>query len=187
MPITTKNKDNIIGSVAKFINTNKRKDKTKEIFNKKYNKDYYRIRKKFREEYNKIDFTKRVIIPQKNKEKVPPKKMRILTEARKNLLRVGECSFQSLMIRTPQSFPIKEGRKRINKSFDCGNRPDNIIFHDYKNFKNKECQKNNNDNEIFGVGRKLRIKLINFESRISPHKFGKKQYHGKIKDSKIFF
>ena len=165
MPITTKNKDNIIGSVAKFINTNKRKDKTKEIFNKKYNKDYYRIRKKFREDYNKIDFTKRVIIP----------------------LRVGECSFQSLMIRTPQSFPIKEGRKRINKSFDCGNRPDNIIFHDYKNFKNKECQKNNNDNEIFGVGRKLRIKLINFESKISPHKFGKKQYHGKIKDSKIFF
>ena len=39
MAITTKNKDNIIGSVAKFINTNKRKDKTKEIFNKKYNKD----------------------------------------------------------------------------------------------------------------------------------------------------
>ena len=184
MAITTKNKDNIKGGIAKFINTNKRKDKTKENLIKKYNKDYYRIRKKFKEEYNKLDFTKRVILPQKNKEKAPQKKMRILTQERKNLLRVGEGSFQSLMIRTPQSFPIKEGRKRKNKSFDCGNRPNSIIFHDYKN---KECQKNNNDNEIFGIGRKLRIKLINFESGISPHKFGKKQYHGKIKDSKIFF
>ena len=183
MSITTKNKDNITRGIAKFINTNKRKDKTKENFIKKYNKDYYRIRKKFKEEYNKIDFTERVILPQKNREKAPPIKMRILTQAGRDLRRVGESSFKSLMIRTPQSFPIKAGRKRINKSFDCGNRPDNIIFHDYKKI---ECQKNNNDNEIFGVGRKLRIKLINFESKISPYKFGKKQYFGKINDSKIF-
>ena len=179
MPITTKNKDNIIGSVAKFINTNKRKDKTKEIFNKKYNKDYYRIRKKFREDYNKIDFTKRVIIPQKNKEKVPPKKMRILTEARKNLLRVGECSFQSLMIRTPQSFPIKEGRKRINKSFDCGNRPDNIIFHDYKNFKN-------NFNRPLRIKGKLRTKLINIESETPQCRLGRKHFFDKIEDNILF-
>jgi hypothetical protein len=183
MPITTKNKDNIKGGIAKFINTNKRKDKTKENFIKKYNKDYYRIRKKFKVEYNKLDFTKRVIIPQKNKEKAPKKKMRILTQERKNLLRIGEGTFQSLMIRTPQSFPIKEGRKRINKSFDCGNRPNSIIYHDHNN----KDKKYNHDTEIFGVGRKLRIKLINLESGISPIKFGKKQYHGKIKDSKIFF
>ena len=85
MAITTKNKDNIKGGIAKFINTNKRKDKTKENLIKKYNKDYYRIRKKFKEEYNKLDFTKRVIIPQKNKEKAPKKKMRILMKLKLNL------------------------------------------------------------------------------------------------------
>ena len=183
MPITTKKRDNITGGIAKFINTNKGKDKSKEIFLKKYNKDYYRIRKKFREEYNKIDFTKRVLLPQKDTEKVPPKKMRILTQAGKNLRRVGEGSYMSLMIRTPQSFPIKAGRKRINKSFDCGNKPDHIIFYDYNN---TECEKNN-DNGLFGVGRKLRTKLINIESEIPPYRFGKKHYFGKIKDSKIFY
>ena len=49
--------------------------------------------------------------------------------------RLGEGSYVSLIARTPVSFPVK-GRKRVNKSFDCGNRPDNIIFHDYKEENN---------------------------------------------------
>ena len=182
MQLKPKKKDNITGGIAKFINTNKRKDKTKEIFNKKYNKDYYKIRKKYKEELNRLDYTKRVILPQKNKEKVPPKKMIILTEAGKNLRRLGEGSYLSLMIRTPQSFPIKEGRKRISQSFDCGNKPDSVIFND---FDTGECQKDNS--RLFGGGKKLRTKFFNIESsKISPYKFGRKHFFGKMTNSKIF-
>ena len=67
-------KDHLSGGIAKFININKRKDYSKELFIKKYKKDYYKIRKKFIDDYNKIDFTKRVILPQKNIEKPLPKK-----------------------------------------------------------------------------------------------------------------
>ena len=107
--------------------------------------------------------------------------MIILTEAGKNLRRLGEGSFLSLMIRTPQSFPIKEGRKRISQSFDCGNKPDRVIFND---FDTTECQKDNS--RLFGAGRKLRTKFFNIESRISPYKLGRKHFFGKINDSKIF-
>jgi len=173
-------KDNLSGGIAKFINVNKRKDYSKELFIKKYKKDYYKIRKKFIDDYNKIDFTKRVILPQKNIEKPPPKKMKIITEAGKNLRRLGEGSYLSLIARTPVSFPVK-GRKRVNKSFDCGNKPDSEIF-----FENKieECMKDNN--RLFGVERKFRTKLINIESEDPPYKFGRKHFYGKIKDSILF-
>ena len=85
----------------------------------------------------------------KKKDKALPKKLRIMTQAGKELRRVGEGSYLSLIARTPVSFPIK-GRKRINKSFDCGNKPDSGIF--YEN-KIEECMKDNN--RLFGVERKL--------------------------------
>ena len=173
-------RDNLSGGIAKFINVNKRKDYSKDIFNKKYNKDYYKIRKKFKIDYNKVDFTKREINPQKNTEKALPKKLRIMTQAGKELRRVGEGSYLSLIARTPVSFPIK-GRKRINKSFDCGNKPDSEIFFDNKI---EECV--NDNKKLFGVQRKLRAKLINAESENLPYKFGRKHFFEKIKDSKLF-
>ncbi len=129
---------------------------------------------------NKVDFTKRVINPQKNTEKALPKKLRIMTQAGKELRRVGEGSYLSLIARTPVSFPIK-GRKRINKSFDCGNKPDSEIFFDNKI---EECV--NDNKKLFGVQRKLRAKLINAESENLPYKFGRKHFFEKIKDSKLF-
>ena len=173
-------KDNLNGGIAKFINVNKKKDVSKDEYNKKYNKDYYKIRKKFKIDYNKVDFTKRVINPQKNTEKALPKKLRIMTQAGKELRRVGEGSYLSLIARTPVSFPIK-GRKRINKSFDCGNKPDSEIFFDNKI---EECV--NDNKKLFGVQRKLRAKLINAESENLPYKFGRKHFFEKIKDSKLF-
>ena len=173
-------KDNLNGGIAKFINANKKKDVSKDEYNKKYNKDYYKIRKKFKIDYNKVDFTKRVINPQKNTEKALPKKLRIMTQAGKELRRVGEGSYLSLIARTPVSFPIK-GRKRINKSFDCGNKPDSEIFFDNKI---EECV--NDNKKLFGVQRKLRAKLINAESENLPYKFGRKHFFEKIKDSKLF-
>ena len=134
----------------------------------KYKKDYYNIRKKFVDDYNKIDFTKRVILPQKNTEKAPPSKLRIYTQLGKDLLRVGEGSYTSLMVRTPMSFPVK-GRKRINKSVDCGNKPDAELFWEDKI---EECSKNND--RLFGVERKFRTKLINIESEDKPYKAPKK-------------
>lgn len=173
-------KDNLNEGIAKFINVNKKKDVSKDEYNKKYNKDYYKIRKKFKIDYNKVDFTKRVINPQKNTEKALPKKLRIMTQAGKELRRVGEGSYLSLIARTPVSFPIK-GRKRINKSFDCGNKPDSEIFFDNKI---EECV--NDNKKLFGVQRKLRAKLINAESENLPYKFGRKHFFEKIKDSKLF-
>jgi hypothetical protein len=173
-------KDNLNGGIAKFINVNKKKDDSKDEYNKKYNKDYYKIRKKFKIDYNKVDFTKRVINPQKNTEKALPKKLRIMTQAGKELRRVGEGSYLSLIARTPVTFPIK-GRKRINKSFDCGNKPDSEIFFDNKI---EECV--NDNKKLFGVQRKLRAKLINAESENLPYKFGRKHFFEKIKDSKLF-
>ena len=173
-------KDNLNEGIAKFINVNKKKDVSKDEYNKKYNKDYYKIRKKFKIDYNKVDFTKRVINPQKNTEKALPKKLRIMTQAGKELRRVGEGSYLSLIARTPVSFPIK-GRKRINKSFDCGNKPDSEIF-----FDNKIEQCVNDNKKLFGVQRKLRAKLINAESENLPYKFGRKHFFEKIKDSKLF-
>ena len=173
-------KDNLNGGIAKFINVNKKKDVSKDEYNKKYNKDYYKIRKKFKIDYNKVDFTKRVINPQKNTEKALPKKLRIMTQAGKELRRVGEGSYLSLIARTPVSFPIK-GRKRINKSFDCGNKPDSEIF-----FDNKIEQCVNDNKKLFSVQRKLRAKLINAESENLPYKFGRKHFFEKIKDSKLF-
>ena len=180
MTVGNYGRDNIIGGIAKFINVNKKKDKRKDAFNKKYFKDYYKIRKKFIVDYNKIDFTKRVILPQNDTEKVPPKKLRIITKAGEDLRRVGEGSYLSLISRTPISFPIK-GRKRINKSFDCGNKPDSEIF-----FENKieECKKDNN--RLFGVERKYRTKLINIESENPPYRFGRKHFYGKMKNTKFF-
>ena len=180
MTVGNYGRDNIIGGIAKFINVNKKKDKRKDVFNKKYFKDYYKIRKKFTVDYNKIDFTKRVIIPQNDTEKVPPKKLRIITKAGEDFRRVGEGSYLSLISRTPISFPIK-GRKRINKSFDCGNKPDSEIF-----FENKieECKKDNN--RLFGVERKYRTKLINIESENPPYRFGRKHFYGKMKNTKFF-
>ena len=173
-------KDNLNGGIAKFINVNKKKDVSKDEYNKKYNKDYYKIRKKFKIDYNKVDFTKRVINPQKNTEKALPKKLRIMTQAGKELRRVGEGSYLSLIARTPVAFPIK-GRKRINKSFDCGNKPDSEIFFDNKI---EECV--NDNKKLFGVQRKLRAKLINAESKNLPYKFGRKHFFEKIKDFKLF-
>lgn len=155
----------------------------KEEYNKKYNKDYYKIRKKFIYDYNKIDFTKRVILPQNNTERTSPQKLRILTEAGKTFRRVGEGSYMSLMVRTPVSFPVK-GRKKVNKSFDCGNKNDSVIFNENKlkefinvnNVKNKPC----------GIKKKLRAEMFNKESEILPIKRGRRHFYGKIKDSKIF-
>jgi hypothetical protein len=170
-------RDNLSGGIAKFINVNKRKDYSKDIFNKKYKIDYYKIRKKFKDDYNKIDFTKRVILPQKNIEKPPPKKMIIITEFGKQLRRFGEGSYTSLIARTPMSFPIK-GKKRINKSFDCGNRPDNGIFYGKENMKD-----NNRPLKIKG---KLRTKLINIESETPQCRLGRKHFFDKIKDNILF-
>ena len=180
MPSKKNNKDNIVGGIAKFINVIKKKDNGKDEYNKKYNKDYYKIRKKYIVNYNKIDFTKRVILPQKNTEKPPIKKLILLTEQGKALRRLGEGSYNSLIVRTPMSFPVK-GRKRINKSFDCGNKPDSEIF-----FENKieECMKDNN--RLFGVERKLRSKVINAESENPPYRFGRKHFFEKMKDTKLF-
>ena len=173
-------KDNLSEGLAKFINVNKRRSTAKEDFNKKYKKDYYNIRKKFVDDYNKIDFTKSVILPQKNTEKAPPSKLRIYTQLGKDLLRVGEGSYTSLMVRTPMSFPVK-GRKRINKSVDCGNKPDAELFWEDKI---EECSKNND--RLFGVERKFRTKLINIESEDKPYKAGRRHFFGKIKDTKIY-
>ena len=181
MTVKKKCRDNIIGGISKFINVNKKKDVKKEEFIKKYSKDYYKIRKKFKIEYNKIDFTKRVLIPENNTERISPKKLRIITEAGKKFRRFGEGSYMSLLVRTPMSFPVK-GRKRLNSSFDCGNKNYNIIFYDNNN--TEECKKENN--RLFGVERKYRNKVINAESKVPSVKLGRKHFFEKIKKTKIF-
>ena len=84
------------------------------------------------------------------------------------------------MNKTPVVIPIK-GRKRINKSIDCGNKPDSIIFNENRL---DECMKDNN--RIFGVERKFRSKVINTESEIQPYKFGRKHFFDKEKTTSLY-
>ena len=77
------------------------------------------------------------------------------------------------MFKTPINFPTK-GRKRMNKSFDCGNKPDSEIFFDNKL---EECNKYND--RLFGVERKIRRRIFKTKSKIPPYKFGRKHFFDK--------
>ena len=145
-----------------------------------YDADYYKIKNKYKNDYNKYNFTQRVLCPENNTEKVRINKIKTYT-SQKNILRhKTDGTYKSLMLITPEVFPIK-GRKRINKSIDCGNKPDSILFYEDKL---EECNKDNN--RLFGVERKLRAKAINIESEIQPYKFGRKHFFDKEKKTALY-
>ena len=166
--------DNLKYGIGNFMNVmiiNKKKGKD---LDKSYNADYYKIKNKYQNEFNKYKFTQRVLIPQKNTEPVEmekTKRIRKFGSQEKNLRHTTDGTFKSLMLKTPDSFPTK-GRKRINKSIDCGNKPDSDIF-----LVNKmEDYIKNDDNRLFGVERKFRNRFANEESVIPPYKLAKRHF-----------
>ena len=132
--------------------------------------------------YNKIQYqnknyniTQRVIIPEKNNAKVKPNKKKFFS-IEKNLRYTSSGTYQSLIDRTPIVLPIK-GRRRLNKSNETGNKPDNDLFL-------RENIKEKNGTRLFGVERKNITKNHNSESQPEKNKFGRKHFfHKEIKTS----
>ena len=166
--------------MAKFINVKPKNEKKSEDISKIYNPEYYKIKKKFKYDYNKYDFTQRVLIPENNIEKRKISKIKTFVSQEKNLRHTTDGTYRSLMLKTPINFPTR-GRKRMNKSFDCGNKPDSEIFFDNKL---EECNKYND--RLFGVERKIRRRIINTESEIPPYKFGRKHFFDKEKSTALY-
>ena len=173
--------DSFDGGIGKFMNVKVKKEKKIKDIDKLYDADYYKIKTKYKNDYNKLDFTQRVLLPENNKEKKARiQKIRTYASQEKNLRHTTDGTYKSLMFKTPDSFPMK-GRKRMNKSIDCGNKPDSELF--YEN-KIEECMKDNN--RLFGVERKCRCKVINTESIIHPYRFGRKHFFDKEKSSTLY-
>ena len=145
-----------------------------------YDADYCKIKNKYKNDYNKYDFTQRVLCPQNNPEKNKINKIKTYSSQEDILRHKTDGTYKSLMNITPEVFPIK-GRKRMNKSIDCGNKPDSIIFYEDKL---EECKKDNN--RLFGVERKYRTKVINTESEIQPYKFGRKHFFSQEKKTALY-
>lgn len=155
---------NLIGGIGNFINTFPKKDITINV-NKIYNIDYYKIKKKFKYDYNKLDFTQRVICPENNTEIEEFPRSKKCKSQEKNSLNNIKGFFPSLMLKTPISFVNEKGKKRINRSFDSGSKNNNQF--DYDN------------NRFLGIARKHRIQNINLESKIAPLKFQRKHFYDK--------
>jgi hypothetical protein len=172
--------ENMHGGLGRFINAGQKCHKKPDEIYKKYKPEYYKIKKKFKNDYNNFDFTRRVILPENDTEKKPVNKIRTFYSQEKDLRHLTDGSYRSLILKTPMTFPIK-GRKRVNKSFDCGNRPDSEIFFDYKM---EECTKGNEG--LFGVERKIRRKPINTESQLPPYKFGRKHFFKEEKSTSLY-
>lgn len=162
------------------METRPKKKKPLQYIDQMYNADYYFIKKKYKNDFNKYQFTQRVIRPEKNTERAKVNKIKTFEGQGKDLRHTTDGTYRSLMIKTPIYIPIK-GRKRINKSMDCGNKPDSEIFYDNKL---EECDKYND--RIFGVERKIRAKIINTESVIPPYKFGRKHFFDKEKSTSLY-
>lgn len=172
--------ENLYCGLGRFINSGPKYHKKRDEIYKKYKPEYYKIKKKFKYDYNNFDFTQRVILPENNTEKKPVHKIRTFYSQEKDLRHTTDGSYRSLILKTPMTFPTK-GRKKVNKSFDCGNRPDSEIFFDYKM---EECNKGNDG--LFGVERKIRRKAINKESELPPYKFGRKHFFNKEKTTSLY-
>ena len=162
------------------MNIKPKKEKAELDVDKIYDSDYYKIKNKYKNDYNKYNFTQRVICPENDTEKKRINKIRTYGSQENNLRHTTDGTYKSLMFKTPMTLPLK-GRKRMNKSIDCGNKPDSIIF--YEN-RLEECKKDNN--RLFGVERKFRSKVINTESEIQPYKFGRKHFFDKEKSTSLY-
>ena len=166
-------RDNLKGGLGKFLNVKIQNEKKEKDINKIYNADYYKIKNKYKNEYNKYIFTQRVLLPQKNMEEIEKtKKIRTFASQEKYLRHATDGSYRSIMLKTPEYFPTK-GRKKINKSNDCGNKPDSDIFFRNKNEDYKV------DDRLFGVERKCRSRYMNTESSLPRYKFGRKPFFEK--------
>ena len=153
---------------------NTKKEKKITNLDKLYDADYYKIKNKY-DEYNKYNFTQRVLLPESNKEKTEKThRIRICGSQEKDLRHTTDGTIKSLLMRTPVNFQMKGGRKRIKKSFDSGNRPDNEIFFEYTIGDLSMI-----GDRLYGVERKLRSKVINIESETPPFRFGRKHFYDK--------
>ena len=162
-------KDHLQDGIGSYIYKRQLKKINPEIF---VNKNPYNIIKYNNKDYN---VTQRVLIPDKNTIKLKPNKKRFFSQE-KNLRYTSKGNYQSLIDRTPVILPIK-GRKRLNKSFDSGNKPDNDLFL-------RENIKENKDIRLFGVERKYITKNHNNESEIPKYTFGRKHFfHQEVKNS----
>lgn len=134
--------------------------------------DYYKIKEK-----KNIEITKRVLFSEINNE-TPKRKGRKTFYSQERYFRNStRGDYLSLMERTPDSFPIK-GKKKLNKSIDSGNRPDNDLFLRKQIDERKD---NLQTDRIFGVERKRKIIENNFESgSVRLKQSGRK--HFKIED-----
>ena len=163
-------KDHLQDGIGSYIYKRQIKKINPEIF---VNKSPYNIIKYNNKDYN---VTQRVLIPDKNTNKLKPNKKRFFSQE-KNLRYTSKGNYQSLIDRTPVILPIK-GRKRLNKSFDSGNKPDNDLFL-------REDIKENSDIRLFGVERKNITRNHNTESEIPKYTgIGRKHFfHKEVKNS----
>ena len=161
-------KDHLKDGIGTYIYKNQSKKINPSKFVNKKN-DYNKIR------YENKDYnvTQRVIIPDKNYTKIKPNKKKFFSQE-KNLRYTSDGSYQSLIDRTPISFPIK-GRKKINNSFEC----------DHDLFLRKNIQ-DDNGVRIFGVERKNIRKNHNYESELPKFKFGRKHFYFKEEKTSLY-
>jgi len=135
------------------------------------NKNIYN---KIKYENNDYNITKRVIIPEKNLTKLKPTKKRFFSQER-DLRHTTDGSYQSLLDRTPLTFPTK-GRKKIIRS---------VEYKDHDLFLRKKIE-NDNSIRLFGVERKNITKNHNLESEPPKFKFGRKHFYFKETNTSLY-
>lgn len=135
-----RNRDNLEGGLGPFMT-----------------KEYHSRRKGIERKRNGIS-TERVINPSMNNEVVPPKNKRTFYKLRQASLHSTDGSFNSLIMKTPKSFPVR-GKKRCNS---VSGKEDHDFF-------SKEFLMDNKANPIPGIQRKIRR---NFSSSSNPITLG---------------
>lgn len=171
--------------VEKFINCNSMENKKKKP-RKRNPADY--INKVI--EYNRIVYknkdynvSQRVLLPEKNTILVRPHTKKFFS-LDKNFRYTSDGSYQSLINRTPMSFPVK-GRRRINLSFDGRDNNSSKLGSTFDNIFRESLNKDDG-NRLFGVERKNIIKNHNLESQAPPFKFGRKHFFIKEEKTSLY-
>jgi len=168
---TIKPKDHLEGGIGKFISAKpiNRKKKDASQF---YNPEYYKIKKKFKYVYNKLDFTQRVLCPENNIEIEPyvNRFKKCKSQERNSLNSNGP--FCSLMLKTPKLFINTKGKKRMNRSYESTNRGFfELSFCD----KNEETY-NMDNKRLSRIDRIHRNNEINYKYNMGPYQFQKKHF-----------
>lgn len=182
-------KDNIEGSLGRFLNKNmeeykKEQEIKKNMVKNNKNKNYCNSMEKNNGKYNykhRLINSERVIYPEKDTEITKIHKKRTYGSVEKDLLHTTDGNLMSLINKTPINFEYKGKKKFLNNSVDNSRREDTNLFSD--DFLNDKKY-----NRIPGVKRKHLVSNINVETKpydASLH--GRKHFYNKAQHDSIIY